>query len=469
MPPRQQAALAYREKLPDTGPAQLLIAARLARSIGQGALVVDFSLYLHQLQWTAVQISLILAVTLLVGATLTMLVGPLSDRIGRRQFLMWFEAAQALAALLACFSASPWLLGPAAVVGGFGRGGNGSAGPFAPVEQAWLAQGIPADRRGRIYSLNAASGFTGMAVGALLAALPARLDGWLPGALAFRPLFGIALLGSLVCLALLARAPDSEATARRRAVSTAQQAAAHSAGAPRLQQQMPPQPQMQPQPQSQCQPQAQPRTQPQLQRQPQPQPATADEAALLRRENRLLLRLGLVNAVNGIGVGLTGPLMSYWFAIRYDEGPGLIGPMMAVGFLLAGLSSLLAGRLTARFGIVRTVVLMRLVGLVLFVALPFAPSFGLAAALYTLRNLCNRGTAGVRNALSAGLVRPSRRGLAASVANVSLQIPRSIGPVFAGMLFQAGFLGLPFIIGAAFQAGFIYLYHRHFDNVEMHP
>lgn len=465
MPPRQQAAPAPREKLPDTGPAQLLIAARLARSIGQGALVVDFSLYLHQLQWTAVQISLILAVTLLVGATLTMLVGPLSDRIGRRQFLMWFEAAQALAALLACFSASPWLLGPAAVVGGFGRGGNGSAGPFAPVEQAWLAQGIPADRRGRIYSLNAASGFTGMAVGALLAALPARLDGWLPGALAFRPLFGIALLGSLVCLALLARAPDSEARTRRRAVPAAQQAAANSARAPRLQYQIPRQSQMQPQPQSQCQPQSQPQPQPQ----PPSQSAAADEAALLRRENGLLLRLGLVNAVNGIGVGLTGPLMSYWFAIRYDEGPGLIGPMMAVGFLLAGLSSLLAGRLTARFGIVRTVVLMRLVGLVLFVALPFAPSFGIAAALYTLRNLCNRGTAGVRNALSAGLVRPSRRGLAASVANVSLQIPRSIGPVFAGMLFQAGFLGLPFIIGAAFQAGFIYLYHRHFDNVEMHP
>jgi hypothetical protein len=106
---------------------------------------------------------------------------------------------------------------------------------------------------------------------------------------------------------------------------------------------------------------------------------------------------------------------------------------------------------------------------VLFVALPFAPSFGIAAALYTLRNLCNRGTAGVRNALSAGLVRPSRRGLAASIANVSLQIPRSIGPVFAGMLFQAGYLGLPFIIGAVFQAGFVYLYHRHFDNVEMHP
>ncbi|MBV6305314.1 MFS transporter [Candidimonas humi] len=435
MPSRPAAARSSSKSSPDTGPAQLLIAARLARSIGQGALVVDFSLYLHQLHWTAVQISLILAITLLVGATLTMLVGPLSDRIGRRQFLMWFEAAQALAALLACFSANPWLLGPAAVIGGFGRGGNGSAGPFAPVEQAWLAQGVPADRRGRVYSLNAASGFIGMALGALLAALPARLGAWLPGALAFRPLFAIALLGSLICMALLARAPDSEARAGRRDAVAARQAPA----------------------------------QPIQTAQPQPQPASTDEAALLRRENGLLLRLGLVNAVNGIGVGLTGPLMSYWFAIRYGEGPGLIGPMMALGFLLAGLSSLLAGRLTARLGIVRTVVLMRLAGLVLFVALPFAPSFGIAAALYTLRNLCNRGTAGVRNALSAGLVRPSRRGLAASIANVSLQIPRSIGPVFAGMLFQAGYLGLPFIIGAVFQAGFVYLYHRHFDNVEMHP
>ena len=155
----------------------LLIAARTVRSIGQGAMVVDFALYLRALHWPAVAISVVLGAALIAGAALTLLVGPLSDRIGRRRFLLAFEALQMLASLAALASAAPWLLATAGVVGGFGRGGNGAAGPFAPVEQAWLAQSVRRADRGRLYSLNSAAGFIGMAVGALLAAIPADVRG----------------------------------------------------------------------------------------------------------------------------------------------------------------------------------------------------------------------------------------------------------------------------------------------------
>lgn len=128
--------------------AWLLLGARLARSIWQGALVVDFALYLKALQWSAVAISAVLSVALLVGAALTMALGPLSDRFGRRWFLLVYDAVQGLAAVAAWLSAEPATLAVAAVIGGFGRGGNGAAGPFSPVEQAWLARCVPAARRG---------------------------------------------------------------------------------------------------------------------------------------------------------------------------------------------------------------------------------------------------------------------------------------------------------------------------------
>src|SRR5579875_3866187 len=120
----------------------LLTGSRFVRSLGQGALVVDFSLYLRALDWTAVDISLVLSGALLLGVVLTLIAGPLSDRWGRRRFILGYEAALFAAALLATFSARPLLLSMAALVGGFGRGGNGSAGPFAPLEQAWLAQSV---------------------------------------------------------------------------------------------------------------------------------------------------------------------------------------------------------------------------------------------------------------------------------------------------------------------------------------
>jgi MFS family permease len=395
---------------------------RTVRSIGQGALVVDFALYLHELGWSAVAISGVLSGALLVGSVLTLIVGPLSDRIGRRQFLLVYEGVQLVVALAAAMTANPWILGGAGIIGGFGRGGNGSAGPFSPVEQAWLAQSLEKSQRGRIYSLNAAGGSLGMAAGAFMAAIPAFLTPVLPGALSYRPLFVLTALCSLVCVALIWLAHDAEARPRANA----------------------------PEP-------------------PAPVVAADDlhEAATRKEENGLIFWLVVSNLLNGSGIGLTGPLISYWFVIRFGEGPDLIGPLMAVGFLLSAVALIGTGWLSQRVGIVRAVVLLRIGGLVMLVALPFAPNFAIAAVLYTLRSISNRGTMGARNALSVGIVRPHRRGLAASAANVSLQIPRAVGPVIAGALFQSGFLQLPFLIGAVFQAGFIYVYDRSFGRRDL--
>jgi MFS family permease len=392
---------------------RLLLTTRFIRSIGQGALAVDFSLYLRALNWSAVSISVVLSVALLMGVVLTLFAGPLSDRGGRRRFLFAYEAAQCVAGLSALLSAQPAILYAAAMVGGFGRGGNGAAGPFSPVEQAWLAQSVSPLRRGPVYSLNAALGFLGNAAGALIAALPARLQIVLPGAVAYRPLFLLTAVGSLLCCALILRTPDSEAVR------------AHGA-------------------------------------------AVAEPASegVVRQENRMVLRLMIANLMNGAGVGATGPLIAYWFAERFGEGPAEIGPLMAGGFLMAAVASIAAGWLSKSFGIVRSVIAMRLVGLVLLVALPFAPSFGLAATLYVLRAMFNRGTTGARSALSISIVRPQRRGFSASMANVSMQVPRSFSPVLTGFLFAAGDLTLPFLIGAAFQGAYLAFYYWSFGQVD---
>jgi MFS family permease len=389
---------------------RLLLGSRFVRSIGQGALAVDFTLYLHALRWTAPAISAILSAALGLGVILTLIAGPLSDRWGRRGFLFIYEAAQFLAALAATLSAHLAILWPAALIAGFGRGGNGAAGPFTPVEQAWLAQTLTPEQRGPIYSLNAALGFTGNAAGAVIAILPSLLHSVLPGALSYRPLFALSAIGSLICCALIWRTPDSGA--RRVAQS--------------------------------------------------PAPKTQED----RRENRLVIRLMLANLMNGAGVGATGPLIAYWFAVRFNEGPAEIGPLMAAGFLMAAIASIGAGYLSSWLGVVRAVVVMRLAGLALLIALPFAPTFGLAATCYVLRAMFNRGTTGARNALNVSIVRQERRGFASSMGNVSMQIPRAVAPMLTGVLFAAGDLGLPFLIGAGFQGAYLALYYWGFRQVD---
>ena len=381
-----------------------LMAARAARSIGQGALAAAFALYLRAMHWSATAIGATLSVALLVGAALTIIVGPLSDRRGRRRFLLVYEALQAAAAIVALVTGWPPALVAGAVIGGFGRGANGSAGPFGPLEQAWLAHALPAARRGRVLSINAAIGFVGMAVGAVLAGGVKLLVHPLGPILAYRPLFLLSLAGSVAAFALIASLHEPAPAA--------------------------------------------PRETPE---------ADAERAA----ENRLLARLVFVNTLNGLAIGMISPLIAYWFALRFARGPGEIGPALAASFVLGALGSVLAARITKNLGLVRTVVAMRLVGILLVIAVPLVPVFAIAAALYAVRAGFNQGTAGVRQALVLGLTR-HRRGLAASVQNASMQIPRAIGPFIGALFLEAGHLAVPFFITAALQGVYLVLYARFF-------
>lgn len=374
-----------------------LMGARGARSIAQGALVVDFALYVTKLGWSAALLGVVFALSILFAVAVTTLVGPASDRFGRKRFVLVYEAISVLAALIGLLTQATLPLAFAAVIGGFGRGANGSAGPFAPAEQSWLSGLIEKREFGTVLSINTAIGFFGMGIGAVLAGLIG----------ASRPMFVLPLAASLIATMLLALTPDPPREAAAR---------------------------------------------------------TEGHEAVSKAENNLLWKLAGLNILNGTGIGLSGPFISWWFAARYHAGASAIGPALAIAFAAAGIAALTTGRLTRRLGTVRAVVLMRGIGLVSLFALPFSPSFGVALVVYALRSAFNRGTAGARQAVALGLVRGERRGLAASVNTISVLLPRGIAPALAGVLFESGALAAPFLLAGLFQGAYLVIYPRVFGR-----
>ncbi len=394
-----------------------LIAARTTRSLGQGVTVVSFSLYLDALGYSGAAIGVVLMAGLLFGALLTVVVGPLSDRRGRRGLLLAYECSAALASLAAALSTSEIVLVAAATIAGFGRGANGAAGPFAPVEQAWLAREVTGAMRRHVFALNATFGFFGMAAGAALAASPSLFGRGFGDIEAYRLLFLIPFAGSLASIVLIG-------LAREGPVPLAE--VPHHLG-------------------------------------------DAEGMEIVRRENRQLRRLAGTNAINGLAIGIIGPLIAFWLARRFAQGPALIGPALAVSFLLGGFGSTLNGWLSVRFGAVRSVLWMRFCGLLLLLAVPFAETFGAAAALYGLRSACNQGTAGARQSVAVEITRVERRGLAASVQSLSLQIPRAAGPVLGGWLIHSGEFVAPFLLATALQALYLFLYRLYFSPLDRVP
>ncbi|HET7580181.1 MAG TPA: MFS transporter [Bacillales bacterium] len=395
--------------------ARRLILCKTLRSIGQGIMLVDLALFLKDLDWSATSIGGILTASGFVSIALVLFVGVLSDRIGRKPFLLFYEIMTAACALIGVVTTNPILLSIAIALTGFGRGQTGSPGPFAPAEQAWLAAYVPRKDRGNVYSLNNACGFFGMAAGALLAGATVFWDQVLPGALAYRPLFALILVLSLATMIIIATTKGEKVERP-----------------PKIQNEQ----------------------------------TRNREKAITRSENLSILKLVSINILNGIAVGLTGPMISYWFAVKFGVTNAQIGTTLAITYFVTGFASLFQAKLSNQFGMVRSVMWMRIIGSMLMVLLPILPTYVLVSGVYVLRSAINRGTQGARQALSVSLTRDKRRGFASSIFSLSMRVPTSAGPYVTGYLFELGALSIPFYAAAVLQFGYAYLYGRTFRSYD---
>jgi MFS family permease len=404
-----------------------LQATRGIRALGQGALIVAFSLYLIDLGWKPAAVGALFTASGLLTAAGGWLAGIASDRLGRRIFLLAYQAVRVVLALALALFESSLLLAASCLILGFGRMQSGRPGIMAAAEQAWLSQGSTARRRGMLFSTNAALGFLGMGIGSLTTALIPLIRHVLPGLLAYRPFFLLVGVGAAVNLFLLWGAADSSRAGRRMDDA-------------------PPENRLAPRQSGKVQETSSGGIDGRA-----CGAGSDEEVTVRRRENVAMLKLVLVNAINGIAIGLTSPLLVYWFSLRYGVGPAAIGPVYGFTFLLTAASSLWTGKLTERFGIVKAVVAVRLAAVVLLVLMPLMPTFTLAAIAHILRSAIGRGSVGARQALAMNLVRDRRRGLAGGIYNISMTLPNSAAPAISGLMLEAGRLNLPFMLAAGLQ------------------
>ncbi len=204
----------------------LLFAGRSLRAFGFGFAAVLIGIHLERRGLTAPEIGLTLAVGLVAASLSGLASAGLATRVGRRRTLAVAGLLMSVTGLDLAAATQAWLLILAGLTGMLGAA-SVDLGPFASVEQAVLAETVPAARRNVAfarYSLsggifNAAGGLaatfaiglpqsrlffaTYAAIGLLTAALPlfmsekVEVSGAAPAFGSFRPLAGLAALFAL--------------------------------------------------------------------------------------------------------------------------------------------------------------------------------------------------------------------------------------------------------------------------------
>ena len=376
----------------------ILMTSRGVRAFAFSYLGVIFTIYLSQLGYSTITVGLVVTIASASGAVLTAVWGFLSDRYGRKNILMLLATLTIVSNLIYVFFSDLIFIVAAVVianVGASGAGGQGG-GPMSPVEQALLAEKCSAASRNKVFATNSFVGSMMGALGALLSGLPQHLQenwGWQPIA-SYKPLFALTILFSCVLIFAYSLIEEHHLPTRR------------------------------------------------------------ERKQRVTRTNAFVVKMSLLGMIDNLGGGLISPLMSYWFFLRYGVELKSLGLMYFLSYILAAMSFLTAPIIARRIGVVSTIAVSHGLASLIYLCLPFAPTFALAAAMIIARSYLAYMDAPLRSSFIMGVVRPEDRGSAAGLTSLSRHVPVAISPTLSAYLMQSFSLSVPIFIG-----GFLQFFH----------
>lgn len=414
---------ALRRRLPNwLNPSlEWLFIVRILRSVSQGFLAIIVPLYLAVLGYDALHLGILFTAASIASVVLTALTGVLSDRFGRKTFLILISLLTVGGGLAFAVSTNFIVLVLAAAIGTIGRGGGagsgGNWGPFYPAEQALIAEHSTDLERTTVFGALSFVGVVAGAVGSLFAWLPRLLSAFTGGSelsgyrvlFVLTAVFGVAMAGAVVPV------QESHIYAHRSRKG--------------------------------------------------PNPQNLFRLGLSPASWRMVWRFMVANLIQGFGIGMLGPIIVYWFYRVYGVGAGSLANLFFLINLASALPYLMAGRLAYGLGSVRAVAITRIIASGFLVAMVMMPTFFLAALFYTMRMIAATLSVPIAQSYLMGTIDPSERASAAGISTVPWQVGSSAGPYLAGYMMQYAAFDLPLELSAVASALSAVLYYVFFRNI----
>jgi predicted MFS family arabinose efflux permease len=382
---------------------RLLLLTRCIRLFAYGSLSVVLVLYLTSLGFTVAQTGMLLTLTLVGDTVVSLWLTTQADRLGRRRMLVAGAALMAASGLVFAFTRDFVWLVVAGTIGVISPSG-GEVGPFLGIEQAALAHVVPDEVRTTVFAWYTLAGALATALGSLSGGMLARLGSYRAVVVLY------AGLGFLLALLFARLSPAVEVTVRS------------------------------------------------------PDGGSRGLPAMLgiARSHRVVLSLASLFALDSFAGGfVVQSFAAYWFYLRFGVDPAALGAIFFGANVLAGVSALLAARLAARFGLVRTMVFTHLPSNVLLILVPLMPTLPLAIFVLFLRFSISQMDVPTRQSYTMAVVRPDERSAAAGITGVARTAGAAIAPLFAGFMYARPSLeSVPFFVAGTLKIVYDVILYR---------
>jgi MFS family permease len=366
---------------------RLLLAARGLRAFGFGFSAVLLGVHLERRGLSPGLIGLTLGLGLAAASLSGLGTAALAVRFGRRAALAVAGVLMAVTGLDLAVATQTWLLVGAGVTGMLGAASI-DYGPFAPVEQAVLAEVATPANRNVAFARYSMSGGLFSAAGGLAAGLASSAA----AAQAFFLIY--AAIGVVTAVLPLFMTTGVE-VARRTEESS---------------------------------------------------------PAVRPRNLRPLVGLAALFALDSFAGGfVANAVIAYWLHVRFGAGLQLLGPVFAGVALLQAISYEVSGRLAGRLGLIRTMVFTHLPSNVLLLLVALSPNLTWAIGLLLARFALSQMDVPARQAYVVSIVPPHDRATAVAFTGAVRGVVQSVGPILAGIAIGAAAFGLPFVAGGGLK------------------
>ncbi len=376
-----------------THDAAVLIAARGVRAYADGFISVLLPLYLTTQGLDGLHIGAVATATLLGSAALTLLVGLVAHRLGRRRLLLNAALLMVATGVGFAFVRDFWPLVVVAFVGTLNPS-SGDVSVFLPLEQSLLPQTVGARARTALFARYGLVASLVGACGALSAGIPAFVAAHTTLGLA------AALQGMFLLYALLA----AVALLLYRTLSPAIEPTAQGPEAP------------------------------------------------LAESKKIVYTLAALFSLDSLGGGfVVQSLLALWLFQRYHLSVATAGTIFFWAGVLSAFSFPVAAWLAGRIGLVNTMVFTHLPSNLFLLLTPFMPNLQFAVALILARFALSQMDVPTRNSYVMAVVTPPERPAAASVTSVPRSLASAVAPLLSGWLLSLSAFGWPLVVGGALK------------------
>ena len=397
--------------------AWLLFLTRFTRLFAYGLISVVLVFYLVGIGLTESQTGLLLTLTLIGDTAISLYLTTRADRVGRRHMLIIGALLMAAAGLVFALTRNFFWLVVAGTIGVISPSGN-EVGPFLSIEQAALSHVVSDRARTEVFAWYTLTGSLATAMGALFGGVLSQAlqkTSTVPVA-GYRAVVVLyAALGLVLAFLFTRVSRDAEASPSEVSAS----------GGPR-------------------------------------------RWLGIHTSRHVVAKLSALFTVDAFAGGfVVQSFAAYWFYLRFGVNPATLGAIFFWANVLSGISALLASRLAARFGLIRTMVVTHLPSNILLLLVPLMPNLKLAVLALLLRFSISQMDVPTRQSYTMAVVTPEERSAAAGITGVARTTGAAISPLFVGFLFaRPALINVPFFIAGTLKIVYDLLLYKEFISTK---